>query len=335
MSFNHNDISDICQLNDARKEEFPESYKQDGGFSYFGVSSNKAKPLPEETTMTIKTNQETSQAQAASTEQITTVSTELSTSILDSTSAKAVDTKGPSMSCDRDVFGLTNDSNAPASVQWWEVDAYDEEDKAVLYVTCRDDAEGRTVKSGDFFKVGTTNVTCTASDTAGNPAQCTFSVTVTVCNMNRLGMESGAIADNQITAMNVFDNDINNYGPALARLNSNGYWCGIKWTDTWIQVDFGHTVDIYGLIIQQGLYQLYQSQRIFYLMYGDDENSLMYLEGRGRMYYVAEPRSAGDDVLISVQTSSQQRMIRTRFIRIELWLWMGDLCMRFEIIGCN
>ena len=40
--------------------------------------------------------------------------------------------------------------------------------------------------------------------------------------MNRLGMESGAIADNQITAMNVFDNDINNYGPALARLNSNG-----------------------------------------------------------------------------------------------------------------
>ena len=90
-----------------------------------------------------------------------------------------VDTKGPSMSCDRDVFGLTNDSNAPASVQWWEVDAYDEEDDAVLYVTCRDDAEGRTVKSGDFFKVGTTNVTCTASDTAGNPAQCTFSVTVT------------------------------------------------------------------------------------------------------------------------------------------------------------
>ncbi len=35
LSFNHNDISDMCQLNDARKEEFPESYKQDGGFSYF------------------------------------------------------------------------------------------------------------------------------------------------------------------------------------------------------------------------------------------------------------------------------------------------------------
>ena len=39
--------------------------------------------------------------------------------------------------------------------------------------------------------------------------------------MNRLGMESGAIADHQITAKNVL-NDYANYEPALARLNSNG-----------------------------------------------------------------------------------------------------------------
>ena len=67
MSFNHNDISGICQLNDASKEDFPESYKQDGGFSYFGDSSNEAEPLPEETTMTTKTNQEstTTQTQTA------------------------------------------------------------------------------------------------------------------------------------------------------------------------------------------------------------------------------------------------------------------------------
>ena len=48
MSFNHNDISGICQLNDASKEEFPESYKQGDGFSYFGGSSNKAKLPPED-----------------------------------------------------------------------------------------------------------------------------------------------------------------------------------------------------------------------------------------------------------------------------------------------
>ena len=48
MSFNHNDISAICQLNDASKEEFPESYKQGDGFSYFGGSSNKAKLPPED-----------------------------------------------------------------------------------------------------------------------------------------------------------------------------------------------------------------------------------------------------------------------------------------------
>ena len=37
--------------------------------------------------------------------------------------------------------------------------------------------------------------------------------------MNRLGMESGAIADHQITAKNVLNNDYANYEPALARLN--------------------------------------------------------------------------------------------------------------------
>ncbi len=70
LSFNHNDIKSICQLNDASKEDFPDSYKQDGGFSYFGGSSNKAAPLPEETKMTTKTEQETSQAQTTTTQQV-------------------------------------------------------------------------------------------------------------------------------------------------------------------------------------------------------------------------------------------------------------------------
>ena len=39
--------------------------------------------------------------------------------------------------------------------------------------------------------------------------------------MTRLGMESGAIADHQITAKNVLNEDYGKYGPKLARLNSN------------------------------------------------------------------------------------------------------------------
>ncbi|XP_071785294.1 uncharacterized protein [Asterias amurensis] len=35
LSFNHDDIGGMCQLNDARKEDFPEIYKRDDGFSYF------------------------------------------------------------------------------------------------------------------------------------------------------------------------------------------------------------------------------------------------------------------------------------------------------------
>ena len=90
------------------------------------------------------------------------------------------------MHCPRDVFGFTNDSNTPAMVQWYAyyeyayyAYAYDNEDGSYHQVTCMDDAEGITVQSDDFFKVGTTNVTCTAWDAAGNPGQCTFLVTVT------------------------------------------------------------------------------------------------------------------------------------------------------------
>ncbi|XP_071785293.1 uncharacterized protein [Asterias amurensis] len=35
LSFNHDDIGGMCQLNDARKEDFPEIYKRDDSFSYF------------------------------------------------------------------------------------------------------------------------------------------------------------------------------------------------------------------------------------------------------------------------------------------------------------
>ena len=83
-----------------------------------------------------------------------------------------VDTEGPIVYCPHDVFGLTNDSDTPASI-WWLAKGNE------VTVTCSDDAEGVAVVSGDLFKVGTTLVTCTAWDAAGNPGQCTFLVTVT------------------------------------------------------------------------------------------------------------------------------------------------------------
>ncbi len=36
LSFNHNDTNDICQLNNATRGEFPASFIQDDGFSYYG-----------------------------------------------------------------------------------------------------------------------------------------------------------------------------------------------------------------------------------------------------------------------------------------------------------
>ncbi len=51
-----------------------------------------------------------------------------------------------------------------------------------------------------------------------------------------------------------------------------GSWCGIAQTRSWIQVDFGQTVDLYALILQNR----YQSvDRVFYfdLTYSNDGNT--------------------------------------------------------------
>ncbi|XP_071801406.1 EGF-like repeat and discoidin I-like domain-containing protein 3 [Asterias amurensis] len=156
-----------------------------------------------------------------------------------------------------------------------------------------------------------------------------------VCSKTPLGMESGAIADHQITASSVLNNDYANYGTALARLNSKGSWCGQRWTSTWIQVNFLRTVDIYGLIIQ-GRYQSNEYVTEFYLKYGYDENSLIYAKDNYfKKLYASGPRSDGQDVLISVQTTSQ-RMIQASIIRIEPWWYDVEYsCMRFEIFSCN
>ena len=38
LSFNHGDTDGICQLNDAKRDEFPASFKQVDNFSYFASS---------------------------------------------------------------------------------------------------------------------------------------------------------------------------------------------------------------------------------------------------------------------------------------------------------
>ena len=57
--------------------------------------------------------------------------------------------------------------------------------------------------------------------------------------MDRLGMESGYILDNQITASSYRAADLPQYG----RLHNNKYWCaGKNSKDEYFQVDLGQVI---------------------------------------------------------------------------------------------
>ncbi len=85
-----------------------------------------------------------------------------------------VDTEPPSIACpaNASVLADTTQGNVPGAIVGYTTPAP------------TDNCPGATVvcapASGSFFPTGTTTVTCTATDAAGNSAACSFTVTVTV-----------------------------------------------------------------------------------------------------------------------------------------------------------
>ena len=97
-------------------------------------------------------------------------------------SPTTADTRGPTVDCPEDVYSYTNDTTTLVPVKWTSssLKAKDDVDGIIWsnLITCRDNDDGTTVRSGDPFKVGETAITCSASDSSGNLGQCGFSVNV-------------------------------------------------------------------------------------------------------------------------------------------------------------
>ena len=87
----------------------------------------------------------------------------------------AVDTVPPVIACINDVVQTVNTGVAGATVTWVEPTATDNSGTATL--------TGRTHAPGNFFNVGTTQVTYTFTDGSGNSATCTFNVNVIECKL--------------------------------------------------------------------------------------------------------------------------------------------------------
>ncbi|MFN8397615.1 MAG: HYR domain-containing protein, partial [Bacteroidia bacterium] len=115
------------------------------------------------------------------------------------------DNEAPSVSCSGNI-SLNNDPGLCGAV-------------ASFSATASDNCPGATVSlshaSGSFFPVGTTTVTATATDAAGNHATCSFTVTVT--DNEAPSLDCG-VAGGLISGPNTFTNDVT--------LTTDGGICG-------------------------------------------------------------------------------------------------------------
>jgi uncharacterized repeat protein (TIGR01451 family) len=94
----------------------------------------------------------------------------------------AQDTQAPSISCPSDVSVNESSPAANSAVVNYSVTATDDSGTAVIECD---------PPSGSTFPAGTTHVTCTATDAAGNSASCAFNVTV---NQSGCGLDANSPA---------------------------------------------------------------------------------------------------------------------------------------------
>jgi hypothetical protein len=80
------------------------------------------------------------------------------------------DDEDPTITCPDDIVVGSDAGQCGATVTW---------DSPLTSDNCPGETVSCSPASGSFFDVGVTQVTCTATDTSGNTAQCMFNVTVT------------------------------------------------------------------------------------------------------------------------------------------------------------
>ncbi|XP_038071849.1 hyalin-like [Patiria miniata] len=90
------------------------------------------------------------------------------------------DNEAPVMSCPADISQDVVPGEGVAIVDWLPLPSANDAVDGLLNVTCRNES-GKLVNSGDEFPIGVAAVTCKSSDSSGNEANCSFTISVTEC----------------------------------------------------------------------------------------------------------------------------------------------------------
>jgi hypothetical protein len=152
-----------------------------------------------------------------------------------------------------------------------------------------------------------------------------------LCNTSTpLGMKSGVIPDERITASSMFNQ---NHRPALARLDykavpgSAGSWVsGHQNADQWLQVDLGLITKVME-IATQGRQEYPQWVASYFLQYS--LNGINFVDDEEDKIF------PGNTDQNSIVKHALKSAIIARYIRVRPKTWFGTISMRMELYGCK
>ncbi|CAB3987650.1 Hypothetical predicted protein [Paramuricea clavata] len=160
-----------------------------------------------------------------------------------------------------------------------------------------------------------------------------FCLNITSCtDPKALGMRSGKIPDDAITASSTYSGS---YKPSYARLTKVGSSC--SWTPTaagrigsWLQVDLGQLSTVTGIATQGTCYSSTEWATSYSVSYSNEPNSWTLYEESGnvKVFQANTDRS-------SIVTHSFKSPIRARYIRVLPKSWSNYPTMRLELYGCR
>ncbi|XP_078603365.1 CUB and sushi domain-containing protein 3-like [Branchiostoma floridae x Branchiostoma japonicum] len=147
-----------------------------------------------------------------------------------------------------------------------------------------------------------------------------------------LGMESGAIPDDSITASSYWDTDHEPYRGRLNGVDGVGAWAALTNTiGEWLQVDLGEINRVTGTIIQGRDDHYNQWVTSYKLQYSIDGISLTTYAGNDG----PEKVFPGNDDRSTTVTNLLDTPVDARYVRFLPQSWHGHMSMRVEILGCG
>ncbi|KAK9537326.1 hypothetical protein VZT92_004955 [Zoarces viviparus] len=146
-----------------------------------------------------------------------------------------------------------------------------------------------------------------------------------------LGLESGSVKDDQITAINTRGY----WEPHLARLNNNGKFnaWSTEQNKSWIQVDFQRPV-VLSQVATQGARQLFQTQFVvkYSISYSTDRRKWIFYKGDSRDLRKV---FTGNLEAFETKTNTFFPPVIGRFIRLHPIDWYNKATVRMEFYGCE